>query len=111
MTYGPRHPSGSGGPNGHEKRASATKTRVSCDEPRQHRADGCMIPTMERDKRYGRLRVIGAAKSAGAASGHKYYLCQCDCGKTLEVRGTHLRQGRTTSCGCSRIGARTGIER
>jgi hypothetical protein len=70
-----------------------------------------MIGTMTRDKRYGRLRVLSASKRARATGGHKYYICVCDCGKQLEVRGTHLRQGRTTSCGCSRIGARAGLER
>jgi hypothetical protein len=65
---------------------------------------------VESEKRYGKLRVLGVANRATAASGHKYYRCVCDCGTEIEVRGTHLRQGRTTSCGCSRRGARAGIE-
>jgi hypothetical protein len=60
-------------------------------------------------ERFGRLRVLGPADRANA--GRKYFKCVCDCGKEIEVRATHLRQGRTTSCGCSRRGARVGIER
>ena len=29
----------------------------------------------------------------------------CDCGGTLITRGSLLRQGRTTSCGCKKVGA------
>lgn len=29
-----------------------------------------------------------------------YYLCQCECGKMIEVLGKNLFNGNTTSCGC-----------
>lgn len=49
--------------------------------------------------KYGRLAVIRRA-------GTKYdsrcaaWLCKCECGKTIIVTGSHLRTGRTRSCGC-----------
>lgn len=30
-----------------------------------------------------------------------YYICQCDCGTIKSVRGEHLINGKTQSCGCS----------
>lgn len=52
-------------------------------------------------KRFGRLVVI-------CDSGNRYrngiiWFCQCDCGKTKNVRGQSLKQGRTKSCGCSTV--------
>ena len=37
--------------------------------------------------------------------GKAYWLCKCTkCNKTIKlVSGTHLRSGRSTSCGCDRI--------
>ena len=32
-----------------------------------------------------------------------YWLCVCDCGNLTEVKGTSLRCGATTSCGCYRL--------
>jgi hypothetical protein len=29
-----------------------------------------------------------------------YWLCKCDCGKSIEVRGSSLISGHTKSCGC-----------
>lgn len=47
---------------------------------------------------YGRLRVIGPAKSNSC--GQARWLCECDCGAKKEVIGSFLRRGLTTSCGC-----------
>lgn len=48
-------------------------------------------------KRFGRLLVI-------AKDGHKgksvAWLCKCDCGEDVVVRGNDLRRGVTQSCGC-----------
>lgn len=30
----------------------------------------------------------------------QYWYCQCECGKTTIVKGAHLRNGNTKSCGC-----------
>mgnify|MGYP001611047245 CR=1 FL=1 len=49
--------------------------------------------------RYGRLTIIrrGANKGTNAT-----WLCRCDCGNEVVVRGQSLRDGNTTSCGCYR---------
>lgn len=47
--------------------------------------------------RVGRLLVISYSESN---DGRKAWVCQCDCGVTIEVRGTNLRSGKTKSCGC-----------
>lgn len=50
-------------------------------------------------KRFGRLLVL--SKGEYSISGHTYlWVCQCDCGNTTEVRGSNLKTGHTTSCGC-----------
>lgn len=51
----------------------------------------------ETGKRYGRLVVVRRvpAESIGA-----HWLCQCDCGETVVVKGGNLRTGDIQSCGC-----------
>jgi hypothetical protein len=44
-------------------------------------------------KRFGRLVVI-------AYAGGGKWLCICDCGTRVVVRGRCLREGQTNSCGC-----------
>ena len=29
-----------------------------------------------------------------------YWKCRCECGKIITVRGSHLKDGTTQSCGC-----------
>ena len=49
--------------------------------------------------RYGRLTVLEIDKSKiGGRQGY-YYICQCDCGNTVSVRGNILGKN-TKSCGC-----------
>jgi hypothetical protein len=48
--------------------------------------------------KYNRLEVI--EKVGKHASGNYIYLCECDCGNTVEVRGGSLTSGNTQSCGC-----------
>lgn len=57
--------------------------------------------------RYGALRVIEDAGNYDAVPGHKsaLWLCRCDCGQEVIVRGASLRAGATRSCGCRRIAA------
>lgn len=50
-------------------------------------------------RRFGRLVV---RSRHGHLNGVSAWLCECDCGKYHVVRGSSLRYGYTTSCGCSR---------
>lgn len=47
--------------------------------------------------RFGRLVVMAIAPSRNEEG---YFLCQCDCGTSTEVRWQNLRRGMTQSCGC-----------
>jgi hypothetical protein len=49
------------------------------------------------DDRYGRLTVL--EETRGKEKG-KYWICNCDCGKTVTVSGHGLKRGKTLSCGC-----------
>lgn len=49
-------------------------------------------------RKYGRLTVIEYAGQNHR--GKSMWVCQCDCGKTSVVLGTHLTGGHTKSCGC-----------
>jgi len=50
-------------------------------------------------QRFGRLTVLGIA-SYNKETYTRKWSCLCDCGKTTEVDGRHLRNGHTQSCGC-----------
>lgn len=45
-------------------------------------------------ERYGRLLVQKRSKTP------HFWVCQCDCGKTCEIKQAYLRIGVTRSCGC-----------
>lgn len=49
-------------------------------------------------QRFGRLVVLRRAGSD--RHGSALWLCRCDCGKEVVVRGSDLRSGNTQSCGC-----------
>lgn len=49
-------------------------------------------------QRFGKLTVIHK-ESEGI---HAKFLCKCDCGRKIAVRGDSLRSGKTISCGCSK---------
>jgi hypothetical protein len=46
---------------------------------------------------FGRLVVVEPASSRGNGA---RWVCQCDCGRRVEVQGTALRAGLVKSCGC-----------
>lgn len=48
-------------------------------------------------KRFGRWTVTKRAPNRKLAT---YYLCKCDCGVEKEVCSSHLKRGKSTSCGC-----------
>ena len=53
-------------------------------------------------KRFGKLIVQKRSEKKGS-NGELYWLCQCDCGNIIEVRGHSLKrkdENRTVSCGC-----------
>ena len=54
----------------------------------------------ELGNRYGMLTVI--AEYPGTSSVGAYWICKCDCGNEIAVRGLSLRSGATRSCGCLR---------
>lgn len=51
-------------------------------------------------EKFGRLSVIGLSDKRDG--GKLMWVCRCSCGETAIVRGTHLTQGKTESCGCLR---------
>lgn len=48
-------------------------------------------------EKYGMLTIIDIGESV---SGGRKYICQCECGTIVSVRGSNLFQYRTISCGC-----------
>ena len=49
-------------------------------------------------KKFGRLSVVEYSyEQSGNLS---YWLCKCDCGNQIVVRGSHLTQNDIQSCGC-----------
>lgn len=50
-------------------------------------------------KRFKKIKVLKFIETR-EKSCHAYYLCKCDCGLIKEVRGSHLLNGNTKSCGC-----------
>ena len=58
-----------------------------------------MIKNSKIGKRYGRLTVINIDESKKGGRQGYYYICKCDCGNTVSVRGNTLGKN-TNSCGC-----------
>jgi len=48
---------------------------------------------------FTRLTVLSLA---GYRAAHAVWHCRCECGREVDVRGTHLVSGRVRSCGCLR---------
>lgn len=52
---------------------------------------------LQTGQKFNRLTVINFQFER---KNHKYYLCQCDCGKNTIVERSSLIRGNTKSCGC-----------
>jgi len=48
-------------------------------------------------KKFGKLLVV---KRADNRNNSVFWLCKCDCGNEVVVRGDSLKQGKTQSCSC-----------
>lgn len=53
-------------------------------------------------QKFGRLTVLEQADDFVSSGGNKVsgWLCKCDCGNEVRVRGASLLNGTTKSCGC-----------
>lgn len=51
-------------------------------------------------QKFGRLTVISYNEEISVQKRGSYWTCKCDCGNEKVVRGTDLKTGATTSCGC-----------
>lgn len=63
------------------------------------RCDKCAITDLT-GKKIGKLTVLEPTERR--QNGHVVWLCQCECGNTIEVSGHHLtdKKGPVKSCGC-----------
>lgn len=52
----------------------------------------------ETGNKYGRLIVTGFSHTN--KHGEAYWTCKCECGRTVVVRGSKLRDKTASSCGC-----------
>lgn len=60
---------------------------------------GCMLDQKKQwvGRRFGMLTVT----DYGGKRDHRtFWRCRCDCGRTVDVRESSLKNGHTTSCGC-----------
>lgn len=53
-----------------------------------------------RGQRFGRLVALHVVENEKRGV---YWRCQCDCGRVVDVRGTALASGNSSSCGCLRL--------
>lgn len=76
---------------------------VFVDQKTPYRKSGTRLIDLK-GRRFGRLVVTGRAEDRRTKLRNVIrWVCECDCGRTIEARGNNLRGGNTTSCGCDRI--------
>ena len=60
-------------------------------------------------QRFGHLKVIQRSSRKNAAH-QLYWICRCDCGRLLSVRGDNLRLGVSTQCAiCAGTNGRSSV--
>lgn len=64
-----------------------------------------VIDKMPIGKQFGKLTVVERANDSFTKEGTVVdrWLCKCECGTEVVVRGASLRNGHTSSCGCYRL--------
>lgn len=62
-------------------------------------------------KRFGKLYVIEKTNEKAKNNGEYKYMCVCDCGKKILVRGSNLKYGNSKSCGCTGVLKRSYISK
>ncbi len=62
---------------------------------------GCQVNynkyAIESNSKFGRLTILSKFDTE---DGHWFYLCKCDCGQEVAINGSHLKFGKSKSCGC-----------
>jgi hypothetical protein len=63
---------------------------------------GYRIIQIRRDRRFGKLTVLGESAKFHSTTGCavRGLICKCQCGAIKDIRLGDLRSGRTISCGC-----------
>lgn len=70
-------------------RSDRLKARKDCGECRKILMIG---------QQYERLTILAPGKID--KNGHRYWICQCQCGNIKEISDSHLVSGKIKSCGC-----------
>ena len=91
--------------NGQSKTAISKQLNISVTTVSKYTKGLTVVSDDMIGKKFGSLTVIKKLpKNPQIVSRCLRYLCVCDCGKEVDVLGSSLRSGHTTSCGCSRKG-------
>ena len=58
------------------------------------------------NQRFGKLKVLNRSTDIIGGNGHRHitWTCLCECGNTVDIKGSSLRAGYNKSCGCSQYG-------
>ena len=68
-------------------------------EKRKNRKSQSLIDLT--NKKFGKLKVISIGKKEKIGkNNYRFWICECECGKIVEIAGTNLRNEKTTHCGC-----------
>jgi len=64
---------------------------------------GCFSGVGLIEKKFNKLTVIKLLSKTDKICHDRYWLCQCECGKTKKVRQSHLVNENIKSCGCEQF--------